>query len=311
MKQPKVSIIIPIYNAEKYLYQCLNSIKNQSYKNIEVIMVNDGSTDTSSDICEKYLEDCRFKLINKKNGGVSSARNIGIEECSGEYILFVDSDDWCDINLLTETIEGNEIYDLICFSYFKAYKDKEIKEELRVEKDSDIKKEILFNKTIGGYLWNKVFKSKIIKEYHIKFNENISYCEDLLFIKKYIEYVKKVKYINKPLYYYRIRKSSISNNFYSIKNISILNACELLIDEYREDKIFVNDLMFSYILNYYKLRKFIPNNFNINLDILSKENELSNNKNIKEKIKFKFIKYFPKAFIKLKYFKDKKMNLYD
>lgn len=311
MEQIKVSIVIPIYNAEKYLYECLKSVKQQTYTNIEVLMINDGSTDNSENICKDFLKDKRFKLINKKNGGVSSARNIGIEKCNGDYILFVDADDWCKKDLLQQTMEYNNTYEMICFSYFKAYKDINIKEELKVERNSDIKKEILINKTIGGYLWNKVFKVQIIKEHNIKFNENISYCEDLLFIKQYIEYVKKVKYLNIPLYYYRIRKGSVSNNFYSSKSISILNACELLINEYKDNKLFIENFMFSYILNYYKLKKFIPSDYKINLDIISKEKRILKNKDIKEKLKLKFIKYFPKIFLELKKIKDKKLNLYD
>lgn len=311
MKQIKVSIIIPIYNAEKYLYECLKSIKQQTYSNIEVLMINDGSSDNSENICKDFLKDKRFNLINKKNGGVSSARNVGIEKCSGDYILFVDSDDWCKEDLLQQIIEYSNTYEMICFSYFKAYNNNIVKEELKIKQNSDIKKEILINKAIGGYLWNKIFKVQIIKEHNIKFNENISYCEDLLFVKQYIEYIKKVKYLNKSLYYYRIRKGSISNDFYSRKSISILNACELLINEYKDNKLFVEDFMFSYILNYYKLRKFISSDYKINLDIISKEKIILKNKNIKEKLKLIFIKYFPRIFLKLKKLKDKKLNLYD
>ena len=278
----KVSIIIPIYYAENYLYECLNSIKEQTYTNIEVLMVNDGSTDKSENICKEFLQDSRFILINKKNGGVSSARNVGINESNGKYILFLDSDDWCDKDLLSQTVGNNRNSDMICFGFFKAYKDNKIIQNLKVEKNADIKKEILINDSIGGYLWNKIFSAEIIKEYDIKFYEDISYCEDLLFIKKYIEYVKKVKYINQPLYYYRARKSSVSNNFYSGKNISILNACELLMDEYKDDKIFMDNLMFSYLLNYYKLRKFIPDEYDVNLDIISKEKAILNNRSLNE-----------------------------
>ena len=307
----KVSIIIPIYNAEKYLFKCLNSIKEQTYTNIEVLMINDGSTDNSETICKEFLKDYRFCLINKKNGGVSSARNLGINRCNGEYVLFVDSDDWCDKELLKQAVQNIKSYDMLCFAYYKAYKDKNICEELKVNKNANIKKEILSNKLIGGYLWNKLFSTNIIKEHGIKFNESITYCEDLIFIIQYIKYVKKVNYINKALYYYRVRKNSVSNDFYSNKNISILNAYELLINEYNECDFFVNNLKFSYLLNYYKLRKFIPKEYNVNLDIVAEEKKVLANKSTKQKIKFNLIKYFPKVFIKLKDMKNGKMNLYD
>ena len=307
----KVSIIIPIYNAEKYLYECLNSIKEQTYTNIEVLMINDGSTDNSETICKKFLNDSRFHIINKKNGGVSSARNVGIDKCNGEYVLFVDSDDWCHKELLKQAVQKIKSYDMLCFGYYKAYKDKNIYEELKVNENANIKKEILNNKLIGGYLWNKLFSTNIIKEHGIKFNENITYCEDLIFIIEYIEYVKKVNYINEALYYYRVRKNSVSNDFYSNTNISILNAYELLINKYNECAFFVNNLKFSYILNYYKLRKFIPKDYRVNWNIIAEEKKVLANKNIKQKIKLKLIKYFPKVFIKLKNIKNKKMNLYD
>ena len=99
MQQPKVSVIVPVYNVEKYLKQCLDSIVNQTYKNLEIIIVNDGTKDNSMKIVEEYLQDKRIKVINKENGGLSSARNRGIEEATGEYISFVDSDDYIDLNL--------------------------------------------------------------------------------------------------------------------------------------------------------------------------------------------------------------------
>mgnify|MGYP005755850435 CR=1 FL=1 len=307
----KISIIIPIYNAEKYLYQCLNSIKEQTYTNIEVLMINDGSTDNSETICKEFLNDSRFCLINKKNGGVSSARNLGINRCNGEYVLFVDSDDWCHKELLKQAVQNIKSYDMLCFAYYKAYKNKNIYEELKVNENANIRDEILINKLIGGYLWNKLFSTNIIKEHGIKFNESITYCEDLIFIIQYIKYVKKVNYINKALYYYRVRKNSVSNDFYNNKNISILNAYELLINEYNECDFFVSNLKFSYLLNYYKLRKFIPKEYNVNLDIVAEEKKFLANKSIKQKIKFNLIKYFPKVFIRLKDMKNGKMNLYD
>lgn len=307
----KVSIIIPIYNAEKYLYKCLKSVKEQTYTNIEVLMINDGSTDNSETICKEFLSDSRFSLINKENGGVSSARNLGIERCSGEYVLFVDSDDWCHNELLSQAVKNIKSYDMLCFCYYKAYKDKNIYEDLKVKDNANIKEEILINKLIGGYLWNKFFNANIIKEHKIKFNENITYCEDLIFIIQYIKYVKKVNYIDKALYYYRVRKNSVSNDFFNNKNISILDAYEILINEYNKYDYYVNNLKFSYLLNYYKLKKFIPKNYNLNMDIIAEEKKFLSNKNIKQKIKFKFIKYFPEIFIGLKNRKNRKTNLYD
>ena len=111
----RLSIIIPIYNVEQYIEQCLVSILNKTYKDIEIILVNDGSKDNSMKIIKKYLSDKRIKVINKKNGGLSSARNVGLKIATGEYIAFVDSDDWIRIDKLVElyNIIQNEKLDLI------------------------------------------------------------------------------------------------------------------------------------------------------------------------------------------------------
>ncbi len=307
----KVSIIIPIYNAEKYLKECLASIKNQTYKNIEVLMINDGSTDNSENICKEFLSDERFNLINKENGGVSSARNVGISKSTGEYILFVDSDDWCEKDLLMKTVGDENNYDIIFFDYFKSYQDKEQKIELNLQKNIDIKKEIIVNKFIGGYLWNKIFNANIIRNENLKFSKEISYCEDLIFVIEYIKYINSLNYVREPLYHYRIRKSSISNDFNSSKNISLLKAYEILMDKYSDDEKIVESLQFNYLLSYYKLKKFISDKREVNREIISKEKMILSKKSIKEVLKFEFIKYFPSLFRKGKNIKNIKLNFYD
>lgn len=115
----KISVIIPVYGVEKYIRQCLESVIKQTYKNLEIIVVNDGTKDNSMKIVEEYLVDERIKVINKENGGISSARNRGIEEATGEYVSFVDSDDWLEIDLyerIVQILEGNKV-DIIVFNY--------------------------------------------------------------------------------------------------------------------------------------------------------------------------------------------------
>lgn len=160
MQQPKVSVIVPVYNVEKYLKQCLDSIVNQTYKNLEIIIVNDGTKDNSMKIVEEYLQDKRIKVINKENGGLSSARNRGIEEATGEYISFVDSDDYIDLNLyntiVSEMLSREEIY---IFNY-NRYKEKINYLEsnvLNLKKMKKIPQNLLF-RTINGECWNKVYK---------------------------------------------------------------------------------------------------------------------------------------------------------
>ena len=311
MAQKKVSIIIPIYNSEQYLEQCLMSIKNQTYPFYEVLMINDGSTDESISICEKYTKDKRFKLIDKENTGVSNSRNIGIKSAQGDFIAFVDSDDWCSTNYLETAIKNMEKCDLLCFGYLKSYKN--INKQIIISSKENISSQILDANSIGGYLWNKIFKKEIIQKYHIKFNEKIHYCEDLVFVKDYIDKIRKVNYINIPLYYYRMRKTSVSSNFYSEKSISILNAIEVLMSKYKNSKELYEKLIIDYIVNYYKLKKYINPSYKINYKILKKEKQIIKNMSKKEYLKFIIIKKTPYLTFLFRHYKDKikKRNEYE
>lgn len=134
---PKVSIIIPVYNVEKYIRQCLESVINQTYKNIEIIVINDGTKDGSMKIVEEYLEDKRIKIINKNNGGLSSARNKGIEEATGEYIYFLDSDDWIEKDTIEVLVKNSKDVDIIEANFFYFDEITKIK-----EKNKDISDDI-------------------------------------------------------------------------------------------------------------------------------------------------------------------------
>ena len=129
----KVSIIIPVYGVEKYISQCLESVINQSYENIEIIVVNDGTKDNSMKIVEEYLLDERIKIINKENGGLASARNRGIEEATGEYIYFLDSDDWIEVNTIEVLVEESNNLDII-YSNFWYFDEKNQKKRKNKEK---------------------------------------------------------------------------------------------------------------------------------------------------------------------------------
>lgn len=126
MQQPKISVIVPVYNVEKYLKQCLDSIVNQTYKNLEIIIVNDGTKDNSMKIVENYLQDNRIKVINKENGGLASARNSGLEKVTGKYISFIDSDDWIELNMYEELVSQINDEDILIYRYF-SYDDKKKK----------------------------------------------------------------------------------------------------------------------------------------------------------------------------------------
>lgn len=245
----KFTFIIPIYNAEKYLKECIDSILNQTYSNYEVILVNDGSKDNSLNIINNYaLKDKRVKVLNKQNGGVSSARNYAIDSITGDYVLFIDADDICNVNML-EIIENNiKGFDMLLFAYEKKYKNKalSIKENEEKKINKNIDAEIFSNAAYSGYLWNKVFSSKIVKSKKIRFNEKFHFCEDMVFISDYLKYVNSVKYINEVLYSYRMRASSVSNILINKKNISILDSYKYLFNSYRDNDLLKNQFMYSY-----------------------------------------------------------------
>lgn len=218
----RLSIIIPIYNADQYLKKCLKSIASQSYKNFEVLLINDGSTDNTIHICEEFqIKDSRFKVFNKKNGGSSSARNIGIEHAQGEWLYFVDADDEllpeCLSVLINHTIKDTE---LVMCGYNRCNEEGEIigERNKKVERFLtiyDTIKELYSSEEnrYQGFLWCKLFKKSIINKYNIHFNEQLYFNEDRLFIIQYLcKCTKDVIYDNTPIYnYYEHEGSAMSS----------------------------------------------------------------------------------------------------
>ena len=217
MENKKVSIIVPVYNVELYIEDCLNSLLNQTYSNYEIILINDGSTDNSIEICSKY-NDQKIKIFNQNNKGVSIARNVGISLATGQYIMFVDADDMVSekyIENLIKSIEETNT-DMVVCGYTKE------KAELVNKKNSqEIKGEIINANTMlenmmennlqEGYLWNKIFKKSIINDNSLEFKEGVNVWEDLYFVIEYLSKSDKIFAINEKLYYYRTREGSAVN----------------------------------------------------------------------------------------------------
>lgn len=214
--EPKISIIVPVYNAELYISKCIDSILCQTFKYFELIIVNDGSKDKTSEICNSICKnDSRVKLFDKENGGVSSARNYGISRAISDYIMFIDSDDWIEVNaleIINNYIENNN--DIIFFSSVNDYikKEKLLKSNIKgVTKKIDIKMSkmneyfiYLFKSTEFPSCWNKVFKRRIIKENNIEFNSKMIFYEDFEFNLRYLSLCKDVLVVPDILYHYNI-----------------------------------------------------------------------------------------------------------
>ncbi len=256
------SIIVPVYNVEKYLNKCLESLVNQTYKDYEIIIVNDGSTDKSQNIINNYKEKYSkiVKSYKKKNGGLSSARNYGLKKATKDYILFVDSDDYIEKNtleILNKNILNNE--DIIIFNYNAIYENHIDKIDTFISNIKDLKKRYIISKPSAC---NKLFKKDFILNNNIKFIEGI-YYEDLATIPSLIKYTNNIKFISDYLYNYVVRNESILNKkTYNKKMDDIFYACEnnkkILLDDYKEEVeyIYIDHLLRNASLRFLNYNKY-------------------------------------------------------
>ena len=210
----KVSVIIPVYNVEDYIEKCLDSVVNQTLKEIEIIVVNDGAKDNSMKKIEKYFSDSRIKIINKQNGGLSSARNAGLKIAKGEYISFIDSDDFIEEKMLEDLYSENENADIVFSDNFNynMLDSKVLKEKRIFPFDNIVNKGSYICMYSSAVVWNKIYKREFLEKNNLKFIEGIIHEDDIFTIKSHF-LAEKVKYIKKFHYYYRInRKDSIMSN---------------------------------------------------------------------------------------------------
>ena len=206
-----ISVIIPAYNSEKYLERCLDSVLNQTYKDLQIIVVDDGSTDNSGQILDDYaMKDSRVEVIHIENGGVSNARNTGIERAKGEYIAFVDSDDAIKENMYEELLQVIENTNVDIVSSDLLMDDKLVKHNIeadRIYQKEDIEKEILhlFTKNNSIALmafYNKLIRAKVLKDNNVRFYVGFSYQEDLMFMINVLANAESLYYLPKAYYQY-------------------------------------------------------------------------------------------------------------
>ncbi len=205
----KFSFIVAIYNIEKYLDKCINSLINQTYRDFEILLIDDGSTDSCSEICKKYVEkDKRVRYFRKENGGQASARNLGIENATGDYIWFVDGDDYISEEALEKL--QNELskkqYDILCFN---ACKDRNSKITPAEMYNSLIENDKKYMLSVPAP-WSKIYKTSLIKENNIFFKEGIIY-EDLAMVPTVVIYTTNIGFLENNFYYYVIREGSTMN----------------------------------------------------------------------------------------------------
>ena len=241
-----VSIIIPIYNSEKFLRHSIESILSQTYKNIEVLLIDDGSTDNSLEICNFFhKKDERVRVISIKNQGVSNARNLGIKNSLGKYIMFCDSDDLYHkkyIQIIVRNLELTNSELGVC-QYYRFTERSCIKELTVVDSSkqysnqNEIYNLILFDDEISGYIWNKIFIRDIIVKNKLYFNPLIHEIEDLCFVIDYLKYVKKIIQIEEQLYFYRDNPQSIMNQRFNLKKYSSIYGRLHVYTEIKNSKV--------------------------------------------------------------------------
>lgn len=220
LMRPMVSIIVPIYNAEQYLRRCVDSILNQEYTDFELLLVNDGSTDASGDICEEYGDrDPRVIVIQKENTGVSDSRNRALDRARGKYLQFLDSDDWITPDATRLFVRAAEEYgcDMVISDFYRVVGE-------RLSTKGDIEEEgVLTREEFAahmmenpadfyyGVLWNKLYRRDIVEEHNLRMDTDINWCEDFMFNLEYIRYAKVFYALHAPIYYYVKRKGSLAS----------------------------------------------------------------------------------------------------
>ncbi|MCD8378737.1 MAG: glycosyltransferase [Lachnospiraceae bacterium] len=242
--EPTVSIIVPIYNAEKTLARCVESVLKQAYRDFELILVNDGSSDSSAEICDSFAkDDSRVRAIHKENTGVSDTRNQGIAAARGTYVQFIDSDDWIApdaVGLFVRTMEENDC-DMVITDFYRVNGER-VSQKGAIDTDGLMDRatfaQYMMQKPSDfyyGVLWNKLFKRSILKEHEMKMDTSISWCEDFIFNLEYILYVNKIYALKVPIYYYVKTKGSLVSQGMSMKKT-----------------IQMKRMVFAYYNNFYK-----------------------------------------------------------
>lgn len=222
---PTVSIIVPVYNAEATISRCIESIINQEYRDFELLLIDDGSIDSSGTICDRYAaEDSRIRLIHKENTGVSETRNMALDLACGTYLQFLDSDDWITPNATRLFVEEAERYhcDMVISDFYRVV-GKRVAQKGDIDDDCVLTQEefsahMLQNPAdfYYGVLWNKLYRRDIVEKYHLRMNPEISWCEDFMFNLEYIRHAEVFYALQVPVYYYVKTKGSLASQGMSI-----------------------------------------------------------------------------------------------
>lgn len=284
-----ISVIIPIYNAQKYLRECLDSVIGQKYKNLEIILINDGSIDQSGKICDDYAkEDKRIIVIHKINEGVSAARNKGIELAKGKWVTFIDADDWVDLDLFYICMQAKDEKDIIFYGVkeegrnFTVSVNNDKLSERNVLEEEDFDK--LMIRALNPYIYlqgiyqhvnsqgpyGKIIKSSLLRKNKVKFEQNLILGEDILFNLEVLSLAKKADVILKKMYHYRYNDESVLHKYNPNIFFAVKSAAES-IGEFLKDKKNLQNGLFEDAYYVFVVRKFM---YCVRLDYCSLESDI-------------------------------------
>lgn len=321
MKNVKVSVIVPIYNVEDYLPKCIDSIQKQSYDNLEIILVDDGSPDKCGNICEEYkLRDERIKVVHKPNGGLSDARNAGMEVATGEYYVFIDSDDYVHPQMIEKLLDACDKTGAdMAVCGFKSVTENE---NIDMDTLNDVPvEEVVSDEDRINYFYEKKYVEFVVawnKIYPAKYFENIKYPkgkvhEDEFTTYKLLEKADKIAFIDVPLYFYVQRQSSIMGQNFNVKRLLVMDALEERMNHYIDLKKYrwVEKNLYLYRMFLIKYSREIDKQEDIDSAILDRyfnyykkvvlNNIFKTTISFKKKIGYILMIYFPKQYMKNKY----------
>lgn len=221
-----ISVMIPVYNAQKHIGKCIESLLKQTYTNIQIVIVNDGSKDDSQIICEEYArKDKRIKLVNQPNGGEGAARNTGLKEADGKYLCFVDADDYVKEDFVENFYNLHKKYNAeLSICGFTELKGEEVINEtsgnLEQLNQAQAMEKLLKEDSFKGYVWNKMFKMDIIREHKLQFDVTLAVWTDVLFVFNYMEHIDRVAFDPTPKYYYIYVENSASHEQNHVLGVS-------------------------------------------------------------------------------------------
>lgn len=297
----KVSIIIPIYNGEKYIDECLQSVGRQDYKNIEILIINDGSTDSSLQRCQHWQKkDSKIIIFNNENHGVSYSRNFGVEKCTGEYIAFIDADDIIAhdyITVLVDMMEGNPACDLSIVNLSAFSSSPKVCCSGKNEILSSTQAKQALHTYIGGFICGRLYRANILKRNNVRLNEDIAVCEDLLFNVEYLKYCHTVIYNTGAKYFYRQHNLSAFHNVHNPKWFDCIKAYQIILREYQDEQEIFLVVIFNYLKILFEAKyraKFLKKK-----ELIKKiKNEIKDNKkyrkkfSLKQKLKLLILEHF-------------------